>query len=325
MVSYISNELHNEGTEQHTDSRFLEKEVYMSNESKTWSRVKYTLLSIIPWPLFKGIALVVMSAVSLAVTSGVIAKGGTPEEAQTHLVEFLTSDVAIKFTALVQIIVFVLALLIMFKGLKRNDYGSPVKAFSRFTFPGVILLMTGGAFVILMVLGMLSTLAPALFESYRQLMQDSGLTGFTAASILTTIVIAPFTEETLFRGISFDLLKKAGWSFWVVNIIQALLFGLTHMNMMDGIMYGIEYFNIVQGAYAFILGLFLGYIRERTGSIWPTILGHMVFNFVGTFVVAWLGGLGETVGSICMIGGGIIFTILGFVLMELKRGKATNE
>lgn len=325
MVSYISNEPHNEGTEQHTDSRFFKKEVYMSNENKTWNRVKYTLLSIIPWPLFKGIALVVMSAVSLAVTSGVIAKGGSPEEAQAYLVEFLTGDVAIKFTALVQIIVFVLALLIMFNGLKRNDYGSPIKAFPRLTFPGVILLMTGGAFVILMVLGMLSTLAPGLFDSYRELMESSGLAGFTVASILTTIVIAPFTEETLFRGISFDLLKKAGWSFWVVNIIQALLFGLTHMNMMDGIMYGVEYFNIVQGAYAFILGLFLGYIRERTGSIWPTILGHMVFNFVGTFVVSWLAGLGETVGSICMIGGGIVFTILGFVLMELKRGKATNE
>ena len=167
MVSYISNEPHNEGTEQHTDSRFLEKEVYMSNESKTWNRVKYTLLSIIPWPLFKGIALVVMSAVSLAVTSGVIAKGGTPEEAQTHLVEFLTSDVSIKFTALVQLIVFAIALLIMFKGLKRNDYGSPVKAFPGLTFPGSILLMAGGTFCVLMILGMLSSLAPGLFDSYR--------------------------------------------------------------------------------------------------------------------------------------------------------------
>ncbi len=325
MVSYISNEPHNEGTEQHTDSRFLEKEVYMSNESKTWSRVKYTLLSIIPWPLFKGIALVVMSAVSLAVTSGVIAKGGTPEEAQTHLVEYLTSDVSIKFTALVQLIVFAIALLIMFKGLKRNDYGSPVKAFPGLTFPGSILLMAGGTFCVLMILGMLSSLAPGIFDSYRELMESSGIAGFTLVSILTTIVIAPFTEETLFRGISFDLLKKAGWGFWVVNIIQALLFGLTHMNMMEGIMYGIEYFNIVQGAYAFILGLFLGYIRERTGSIWPTILGHMVFNFMGTFVANWLEGLDETIAGICVIGGGIVLTVLGFVLMEFKRGKATNE
>ncbi len=303
----------------------LQEEVCMSNENKTWNRVKYTLLSIIPWPLFKGIATLVMTIVSVIVTSGVIAGGGSIEESQARLVEFLTSDVAIKFTALIQLIVLVLALLIMFKGLKRNDFGSPIKAFPRLSFPGVILLMTGGAFLILIVLGMLSTLAPAIFESYRQLMESSGLTGFTFVSIVTTIVIAPFTEETLFRGISYDFLKKAGWGFWLVNIVQALLFGLTHMNMLDGLMYGIEYFNIVQGAYAFILGLFLGYIRERTGSIWPTILGHMVFNFVGTFVVTWLAGLGETAGSICMIGGGIVFTILGFVLMELKRGKATNE
>ncbi len=303
----------------------LQEEVYMSNENKTWNRVKYTLLSIIPWPLFKGIATLVMAIVSIIVTSGVVAGGGTPEEAQLKVAEYLTSDVAIRYTAFIQIIVLVLALLIMFKGLKRNDYGSLIKAFPRFTLPGAILLMVGGAFLILLVLGMLSTLAPALFESYRELMQSSGLTGFTFVSIITTIVIAPFTEETLFRGISFDFLKKAGWGFWLVNIVQALLFGLTHMNILNGFMYGVEYFNIIQGAYAFILGLFLGYIRERTGSIWPTILGHMVFNFVGTFVVAWLAGLGETAVSICMIGGGIVFTILGFVLMELKRGKATNE
>ena len=107
----------------------------MSNENKTWNRIKYTLLSIIPWPLFKGIATVVMSVVSLVSTSKVIAGGGTPEAAQLKLVEFLTSDVAIKFTALIQLIVLVLALLIMFKGLKRMTSVHPLRRSRDFLCP----------------------------------------------------------------------------------------------------------------------------------------------------------------------------------------------
>ena len=78
---------------------------------------------------------------------------------------------------------------------------------------------------------------------------------------------------------------------------------------------GIKYLNIIQGSYAFILGLFLGYVIEKTGSLWGSIFAHLAFNFIGTFGVSWLMGMGETVYLISVIAGGIVLTAAGFFLM----------
>ena len=298
----------------------------MSNKYDTWHKIKYILFAIIPWPLFKGVALLATSIAQVAVSADFIKNGGTLEGTQDYLIEYFSNaEASIRITAVAQFVCFLIGLLILFKLLKRNDFGSPLKAFPRLTLPGTIVLMIGGAFVVLLSVSMYALFAPNLLSGYQELMSSSGLTGFTVTSILTTLVLAPLNEEVLFRGVSFAWLKKAELKFWAVNIIQALLFGLTHMLIFTGLQYGIEYMNIIQGSYAFILGLFLGYIRERTGSLWGSILGHMVFNFVGTFVVAWLAGFGESVAGLVMIVGGVVFTVIGFVLMELKRGKTENE
>ena len=40
--------------------------------------------------------------------------------------------------------------------------------------------------------------------------------------------------------------------------------------------------NMIQGIYAFCLGLVLGYVCNRGGSIYYSLLLHMLFNFWGT-------------------------------------------
>ena len=297
----------------------------MSNNYETWHKIKYVLFALIPWLMFKGIAMVVSSIASVIVSTKFIQNGGSVAEAQNYVVEYFQGDVAMTITTVVQLIAMFFGLLILFKGLKRNDFGSPFKAFPRLTFPGTIILMVGSCFLTLLTMSLYAIFAPGLLASYNELMTASGLTGFTALSIIATLIIAPVNEEILFRGVSFGFLKKAGLRFWLVNIIQALLFGVTHMNIINGIVGGIEYLNIVQGTYAFVLGLFLGYLRERTGKLWAPILGHIVFNFVGTFVTSWIATLGEATAGTIMIGGGIVLTILGFFLVEFKRGKVTNE
>lgn len=42
--------------------------------------------------------------------------------------------------------------------------------------------------------------------------------------------------------------------------------------------------NMIQGIYAFFLGMVLGYICEKGGSIYQSILFHMMFNFWGTII-----------------------------------------
>ena len=297
----------------------------MSKNYETWHKIKYVLFAFIPWLMFKALALVVSAIASVVVSAGYIRNGGSIEGAQAYVAEYIQGDRAMMITIIVQLIALFIGLLILIKGLKKNDFGSPFKAFPRLTFPGTIVIMVGSCFLTLIAMSLYAIFAPGLLASYNELMTASGLTGFTALSIFATIILAPVTEEILFRGVSFGFLKKAGLKFWLVNIIQALLFGVTHMNIINGIVGGVEYFNIVQGTYAFVLGLFLGYLRERTGKLWAPILGHIVFNFVGTFVTTWLATLGQTVSGAIMIGGGIVLTILGFILIEFKRGKVTNE
>lgn len=77
-------------------------------------------------------------------------------------------------------------------------------------------------------------------------------------------IYAPVCEEIVFRGVTYESLKR-DMSVFRAMIISAVLFGLAHMN-----------FN--QAAYALLLGLILVLVREATGSLWATILMHVVFN-----------------------------------------------
>lgn len=72
-----------------------------------------------------------------------------------------------------------------------------------------------------------------------------------------------------------SLYEKVTPSFHIANFLQALIFGLVH-------------FNIIQGLYAFVIGLFLGCVREKYDSLLPAMLLHFAVNASSLFL---LGGL----------------------------------
>ncbi len=90
------------------------------------------------------------------------------------------------------------------------------------------------------------------------MMMPFGVTFFIIA------IYAPVCEEVVFRGVTYESLKK-DMSIFKAMIISAVFFGLAHMN-----------FN--QAAYALLLGIILVMVREAAGSLWATILVHVVFN-----------------------------------------------
>lgn len=77
-------------------------------------------------------------------------------------------------------------------------------------------------------------------------------------------MFGPFCEEFVFRGVIFRGYKNSGSVFWSI-IWSALLFGLMHLN-----------FN--QAAYAIAIGVLFGLLVEATGSLWSSVIAHMVFN-----------------------------------------------
>ncbi|HHU53658.1 MAG TPA: CPBP family intramembrane metalloprotease [Clostridiaceae bacterium] len=85
--------------------------------------------------------------------------------------------------------------------------------------------------------------------------------------IAATAIIVPIAEELLFRGIVLGELNFR-YSPRTVVLIQAVLFGLFHM-------------NFVQSLYTFIPGLLLGIAYYYTGNIIVPIIMHMTFNLFG--------------------------------------------
>lgn len=116
------------------------------------------------------------------------------------------------------------------------------------------------------VMYIIAVLAPKAMENYNELMNSAGI-GSSAIMFMVAAFLAPLGEECFYRGI---ILRKAekSFSFITANIIQAALFGIMHG-------------NLVQGTYAFVLGVILGYVYYKYQSLVIPILFHMSFNIFG--------------------------------------------
>ena len=83
---------------------------------------------------------------------------------------------------------------------------------------------------------------------------------------LTVGLLAPLSEEIVLRGaVLRALLKSELLSTWGAITISALLFALIHMNP-------------AQMPHAFVIGLLLGWMYYRTGSILPGVAYHWANN-----------------------------------------------
>lgn len=140
------------------------------------------------------------------------------------------------------------------------------RTFHPLTILGVVILTPGMQYLSTYIVSFTASLFPKWLEQYVDLMESAGFDeSLTLGMFLYSVIFAPFSEELIFRGITMRQARKA-LPFWAANLMQAALFGIFHGNM-------------IQGIYAFCLGLILGYICERGGSIYHAILLHMLFNF----------------------------------------------
>ncbi len=90
------------------------------------------------------------------------------------------------------------------------------------------------------------------------------LVGTSWAGVALAVVIAPLTEEIVFRGVILrGLLGR--WRPWIAIVASALLFALMHLNP-------------AQAPVAFAVGLALGWIYTRTRSLGLCVLGHALNN-----------------------------------------------
>ena len=61
--------------------------------------------------------------------------------------------------------------------------------------------------------------------------------------------------------------------------------GMTDANLIQAVLFGIYHGNLVQGIYAFCIGVLLGYLAERYSSLIIPVMVHALFNLFGTLGV----------------------------------------
>lgn len=108
---------------------------------------------------------------------------------------------------------------------------------------------------------------PEILNHYIQMLSSAGYESVTVLFAVYTVILAPVCEEITFRGLTMGYASKA-LPFWAANILQSLLFGIIHL-------------NLLQGIHAFFLGLFLGWVCRAGHGIRFSILLHMIFNLLG--------------------------------------------
>jgi membrane protease YdiL (CAAX protease family) len=93
----------------------------------------------------------------------------------------------------------------------------------------------------------------------------------TYATLLASVLVAPFCEEVFFRGFVFAGLLRGMPLGWAI-VLSSLIFAVAHAD---------------PGSFAvlFFIGLALAFLRWRMHSIWPSIILHLLNNSIGAFLI----------------------------------------
>lgn len=94
-------------------------------------------------------------------------------------------------------------------------------------------------------------------------------------AVLVVGFLAPLGEELFFRGYLQTRLRLV-WSPGPAILVTALAFGLIHGELVHGVL-------------AFCIGLYLGLVTERSGSVIPAVICHVANNTGSVVLSAWLG------------------------------------
>lgn len=205
-------------------------------------------------------------------------------------------------TAALTIIANCLTLFVFIYVYKRKGIGLFERVNLKGTGPstGIHSFIFGGAFllVINVFLILLAKVAPQeWFNAHNE--HNIGLVNADPTiQFFGVVIIAPFLEEILFRGLIATAISRS-LPNWFAIIISALAFGAVHG-------------TIISFMYATILGIVMCWLFFKTNSLLSSILFHMGFNAVSYFMT------GE---SIPLIAVALSFLIVLYEIINFNRIK----
>ena len=120
-----------------------------------------------------------------------------------------------------------------------------------------------------------------LSKSYQEV-ADTLYSGGIVLELITVGILGPICEELVFRGLMFQ--RLCGYvKPMIAVLVSALIFGIYHG-------------NIVQGVYAFVLGVVMAFCYGYFKTVWAPILIHVVANITSVCITE-ISAIGNTLGE----------------------------
>ncbi len=169
------------------------------------------------------------------------------------------------------------------------------------------------------------SLAAQLSEEKKQRLKTDFLAVPFWIVLLTGAVAPAIAEEFFFRGFVLSAFRSKLSGFRSV-LFSSLLFGLFHV--MAGSVLSIEKFLPT-----IILGIAIGYVAIRTGSLWPGILLHTLHNglifgmsrFTEQDLAKWFGNDTKHIPATWLCGGGLAIVMGVAILFISSQQRRIHE
>lgn len=215
------------------------------------------------------------------------------------------------FNAVASSLLFILPFTIFFKasGHRISDLANYSRPKKKTALPLFFIGISFCAFS-----NMATSIAGSIFQSfginYDVDMGEypQGLFGFLL-TVIAIAVVPPLVEEFACRGLILGSLRKFGDGFSIV--VSAAVFGIMHGNFQ-------------QIPFAFLVGLALGYITVKSGSLWVAVAVHAFNNFLSiafNYLPASLPEAVKNAGYVMLLS---VIMLLGLVGIILYRKNNEN-
>ena len=173
---------------------------------------------------------------------------------------------------------------------------------------GLVMLACVGGLSVCMMADLLNSVFSGVMETVFGLtnvgaslpLADDGLSRVLYFCIFA--ILPPLAEEFAFRGVVLGLLRPYGKTLAIVG--SAFVFAIMHGTM-------------AQIPFAFVGGLFFGYLAAETGSIWPSVAVHFLNNALSVAQQFVLTDCPETTATHILYLTYIVATLLGLIALVL--------
>lgn len=151
-------------------------------------------------------------------------------------------------------------------------------------------------------------------EKYSKSYQEVANTLYSGGIVLELLavgILGPICEELVFRGLMFR--RLCGYMKPIIAVlVSALMFGIYHG-------------NIVQGVYAFFLGMIMALCCQRFNTLWAPIVIHVAANITSVCIteIPIIGKMFEQTSVVIVAT--ITTTILWIVISAILLKKSFKE